>query len=309
MKRIVFIFSVFLIIFLVALVNNHFLINRPVRTSSQIRLPDTDKLTNSIKPIDKIDRQDEIKQKNTINKDQTDTHQAIDKPLKKNTAPSQAAENSNLSTGKNENKDPLIESKNQDLENNNNTNAVDHIIQQFEADKDKTQAFNALIAIKDDLTGEDLQSAMKQMHQLSDIGGNEVLVDTFLDVYSPLTDHDKLRILSYINPEHKLSEKHLYSLSDAYFNESVPGASEVILMTVSQAGGDLGAQLIIDIMQSESNDEKYIQQATALGLSDSTVAFDYLNQKLNELVRSDTDDQNSEMINFIRTLIQKNIHY
>lgn len=283
MKKIVFIFSIFLIVFLIALLNNHFLNNTPVRISSQIRLPDTDKLTRSVKPID---RQDEIKQKNTINKNETDIQQTIDKPFKKDTAPSQAVENLNLSTSK-------------------NANAVERIIQQLQTDEDKIKAFNALIAIKDELTGEDLQSALKQMHQLSDIGGNEVLLDTFLDILTPLTDHEKLRILSYINPEHKLPENYLYSLSDAYLNESVPGASEVILMTISQAGGDLGAQLLIDIMESESNDKKYIQQATVLGLSDSTVAFDYLNQKLNELVRADTEGQNSEMINFIRNLIQK----
>jgi len=208
----------------------------------------------------------------------------------------------NLPHSTNRNKDPLIKPENMDLPILH-TDALDHIIMEFQADADKEKAFTALIEIKDELKGEDLHSALKQMHQLSDVGGNDVLIDTFLNLFIPLDGQDRSRILSYINPEHELSKFQLQSLSNAYLAEEIPEASEVVLITISQAGGDEGAQILIDMIDSETNDAKYTGQVTALGYSDSPVAFDYLNQTLNELTRVDTEDRNTERIHLIQNLI------
>ena len=189
---------------------------------------------------------------------------------------------------------------------NSQTNRVEHILKQLREDEDKEKAFTQLVEMKDELKGEALHSAMKAMYEFSDIGGNDILIDTFLNLTNDIPIRDRMRILSYVNPENKIKENHLLSLSDAYENTSgEEESSEIILMTISRAGGDLGAQLIIDMINPQKKDETYVQQIKALSMSESSLANDYLNQTLNELVRVNKDDQDVELIDLIRNLIQQ----
>jgi hypothetical protein len=182
---------------------------------------------------------------------------------------------------------------------------VEKILRQLGEDQDREKAFTGLVEIKDELKGEALHTAMKEMYQFGDMGGNDVLIDTFLNLTSDVSPHDKMRILSYINPESKIKEKQLSSLAEAYGKNSKDESSGVILMTISRAGGDFGAKLIIDMINPQKKDETYVQEIRALGLSDSAVAKGYLHETLNELVRVKKDEQNTELVNMIRNLIQQ----
>lgn len=182
---------------------------------------------------------------------------------------------------------------------------VEKILKQLGEDQDREKAFADLVEIKDELKGEDLHSAMKEMHQFGDMGGNDVLIDTFLNLTSEVSSHDKMRILSYVNPENKIKENQLSSLADAYERNSNEESSGVILMTISKAGGDFGAKLIIDMIDPQKKDETYVRKIKALGLSESPMANDYLHQTLNELVRVKNDEQNTELIELVRNLIQQ----
>jgi hypothetical protein len=191
------------------------------------------------------------------------------------------------------------------LQEDRQAELVDLIINRFREDQNREKAFSDLVQIKDKLKRETLHTAMKEMYQFGDIGGNDILIETFLDPLNEISDHDRMRILSYINPEYTISESRLLSLVDVYKNNVYPGSSGFFLTTISLAGGDFGAKLIIDMINPQQKDEIYVQAINALGLSDSPAARDYLNQTLNELVRVEKDNQDLEMINLVRNLIQK----
>lgn len=182
---------------------------------------------------------------------------------------------------------------------------VESIMNRFQEDQNRAKAFSDLVQIKDELKGEALHTAMKEMYQFGELGGNDILIEAFLDPSIDISNHDRMRILSYINPESKISESQLSSLADVYENNVYPESSGILLTAISRAGGDLGAKLIIDMINPQQKDEIYIQAINALGLSGSPAANDYLNQTLNELVRVEKDNQDLELINLVRNLIQK----
>lgn len=202
---------------------------------------------------------------------------------------------------------PSVEKKtgNNPLSSGSQAKKVEKIVRQLREDQDREKAFAGLVEIKDELKGEALHTAMKEMYQFGDMGGNDVLIDIFLNLTSDMTQLDRMRILSYINPENKIKENHLSSLAETYERNRNDESYGIILMTISRAGGDLGAKLIIDMINPQKKDETYVREIRALGLSESPVAKEYLHQTLNELVRVKKEEQNTELIDMVRNLIQQ----
>ena len=182
---------------------------------------------------------------------------------------------------------------------------LNSIIQEFETDQDQEKAIAAVNSIKENLHGENLQRAMKLIGQLGDAGGNDALVETFLDPYSAISDQERLRILSYLDPEYGLSEYYLKELSDVYYSGYIEGGTNMVLMTIASSGGDQGAELLIEMADAENDEDKYRQILTAISRSGAETAMDYLHRELDRLAGEDIEYQDQELIKFVRSMIQR----
>lgn len=180
---------------------------------------------------------------------------------------------------------------------------LEKIIDQLNQDGDREKAFSNLVKIKDELEGENLQTLMKEMHRFSDLGGNKIILETIFNLTNGIPNHERARILSYINPEKKLTDEQVLTLADAYAKNIIPEASEPIFMMLSHSGGDYGARLMIDMINSQKKDEKYLNQIRTLGFSKSSIVDEYLNKTLDELIQAKAEEQDSKTVDIIRGII------
>ncbi len=170
-------------------------------------------------------------------------------------------------------------------------------------DVDRKEAFDLLWSIKDEVEGETQQFVLKKIREFPDLGGNDAIVDTFLQSAERASEIERMRMLSYLSEKQPLDSRSLDSLIQTYESAPEGTLARPILEAISRAGGDDGIAWIEDRIEQTNDYREWVQLISILGESGSKLAMDYLNDLLDDLVKSGYDDE--ESINQVRNAILK----
>lgn len=147
----------------------------------------------------------------------------------------------------------------------------------------RQEAFNLLLTMKDHVRGENLQEVFKRMHQFGEEGGNEALVDSFVN-RKDLEGQNRVRLLSYVDPAFPLGTEAVEQLTEAYQANQEEGARQGIVQALARAGNEEGVAWIINRAQRSTEFSEWEMMINSLAFSQSPTAFDYLHTTLNTLV-------------------------
>jgi hypothetical protein len=147
----------------------------------------------------------------------------------------------------------------------------------------RQEAFQLLLTMKDFVHGENLQEVFKRMQQFGEEGGNDALVDSFVN-RKELEGQNRSRLLSYLDPGVPLGAQAVGQLTMVYQENQEQGARQGIVHALARAGDEDGAAWIIDRAKQAVEFSEWEMMINSLAFSTSPAAFDYLHTTLNTLV-------------------------
>ena len=162
--------------------------------------------------------------------------------------------------------------------------ALFELLKRAEENPYRDIAFQNLYDVKDFIQGEDQQFVLKALHHYADLGGNEAIVETFLDDESNALSVDRFRMLSYLDPANPLSVQSTGRLIDVFEDGQDEELRAPLINAIATAGGEEGMDWIMYSLDAGVEDETWEMMVKALSLSESPEVFDYMNKLLNKLV-------------------------
>ena len=181
--------------------------------------------------------------------------------------------------------------------------AVEHILDMINHEDDRAIALQTLIEIKDFVEAENQQSVLKELNQLADIGGNEAIVDSFFNAEPDISDINRLRMLTYLDPKYPLGEESVMQLETMYMDGQNQELGPAILNTLAESCGEKGVSWIAEKIYAEPDIDKQNLLIDALGRSKSELTDNYLHKLLDDF--NETNYGTEESKEHLRQLIRQ----
>lgn len=162
------------------------------------------------------------------------------------------------------------------------------MVEEAEHFGDREVALGLLLALKDVTVGENLQSVLKKLSDYADIGGNEAIMDIFLTP-DLLSEGERFRTLTYINPDVPLSSQHINKLQNSYDQADSRELRGTIAHTLAVAGGEDGVNWLINRADNAVDYADWSKYVDDLSLSRSDNAFQYFHESLNNFSSGGAD--------------------
>lgn len=167
---------------------------------------------------------------------------------------------------------------------------------------DDAERLAALSRTKDTVDGETQQMICKELARLATAGGNDYLVDSFLNRPDTMNGIDAMRLLSYLDSAYPLSTDAVERLAGAYVSLAGTELGPVVLRALADAGGTAGVAWIIDRGSREVATGEWLNLLDALGHSANPAAKEALHALLNDLAANGESD--NEMARMVRSYLR-----
>ena len=167
----------------------------------------------------------------------------------------------------------------------------------------KTYSLKELKKFAKEVNGHEVHAVLQDSRLQAEKGGNDLIVETFLERTGKESATDLTRMLSYIDATHPLSHQSVqdliakYSQSDeTYSGPNKEVISQAILNTLSRSGGDEGVEFVIGQLDKATDDQSWKSVIETLGRSGSTYAFEYLHKLLDNMVTTQQSENDREHV-------------
>lgn len=154
-------------------------------------------------------------------------------------------------------------------------------------------SYQELERLSMELKGEALQSALKNMNQHADKGGNDRIIEAFIDRRDVESEIERYRMLSYLNPDYPLSKQTTQDLMTEYDEIDDEMLKSSILNILASTCGKKGISFVIDQLNTSATMEEWKGVLEILSRSGSEDALASLHVLLNRLAKNNkaTEEQ------------------
>jgi len=149
----------------------------------------------------------------------------------------------------------------------------------------RDEAFDILLTLKDTATDEDLQTILKKMYDYADKGGNEIIMQVFF-TSQDLSEGQKFRMLTYINPDYPLNQQNVNLLQQEFDQIKNYELRRTIASTLAMTGGESGVKWLTRKADNAADYTEWTMLIDDLSLTQSEDALQYLHEALNTLAEA-----------------------